>query len=235
MFRSKRLYKTIYIYSFAEMIGSYEVPTVESCSNFFADGQPAIYQGLTSWAQKINEDETKAGNVNQLLSMIAGRNPDVAKGTEEYPTDGDKLIFLSRFWSWVRESEPEMSMRLDLLNKTASELLADVVSTTSSERKADSDRGKDTTASSDMPITATFAATLPNADNLEDKMSMLNIAKRDYSHLWKDVVTSNDPRGTLPQRIDEALSVYRSIFREWTEEFMDRFALIGEEQDEIFE
>lgn len=229
MLTCRKLYKIEWIYNLEDLYGS--VLSQSSISPILE--LIPMCQGLFNWSENLDGQQTKT--LDELLGMISSRNPDVWKGKAAQPSQNDVNEFTRRLMSWIREGFEERVMQLELLNKTASQLLADVEAVTVNERLEDDDSGRDTNTESDMPITSTFANSLASPDTLQDKLSRLAIAQRSYAHLWKDQMTLTDPRGTLPQRIQEALDAYRSIMREWAEEFMDRFAIIGEEQDEIDE
>lgn len=229
MLPCRKLYKIEWIYNLEDLYGS--VLTQSSISPILE--LIPMCGALFNWVDNLDEAET--ATLDELLGMISSRNPDVWRGKTAVPSQDDVNEFTRRLMSWIREGFGERSMQLELLDKSSNQLLADVETVTVNERLEDDDSGRDTNAESDMPITSTFANSLASPDTLQDKLSRLAIAQREYAHLWKDQMTLNDPRGTLPQRIQEALDAYRSIMREWTEEFMDRFAIIGEDQDEIDE
>ena len=229
MLTCRKLYKIEWIYNLEDLYGS--VLSQSSISPILE--LIPMCQELFNWVENLDEQQTNT--LNELLGMISSRNPDVWKGKTAVPCQDDVDEFTRRLMSWIREGFEEREMQLALLDKSANQLLAAVEAVTVNERLEDDDSGRDTTSESDMPITSTFANSLASPDTLQDKLSRLAIAQRSYAHLWKDQMTLTDPRGTLPQRIQEALDAYRSIMREWAEEFMDRFAIIGEDQDEIDE
>ena len=167
--------------------------------------------------------------INAVLNLLQDENPVVYWSDHETLTDAEKAVANSKFYGWIRKTFPLYEMRQSLLNKTAAELLADVKTKITMERKTDTDTGKDVSATSDMPVTETFSDALASPATLADKISELIIAQRDYSHKWKDQTDTEDPRMTLPARIQEAIDTWYDVIQEWADDFMAQFSIAREE------
>lgn len=182
---------------------------------------------IYNWALgRLNADNTL---INGVLAILQGENPLIYVSEKETLTVDERAEISSRFYDWLWKGMAARQMQYDALNKTAAQLLGDVKSTITMERKIDTDTGKDVSATSDMPITSTFSGALADPTTLSDRLSELQIAQRDYSHKWKDETTSENPMATLPARIQEVLDTYRSIIEDWADEFMETFSITPEE------
>lgn len=235
-------YEERYIYNFFEVFYPRIVPptfviTIATINNLYNGGQPATisFDSIKAWLSSRVGEGVDNSLINAVLARLQAENPYIAESDRnERIASLTSPVFqqdLGRHAvSWFMKTAAYYEMRASLLNKTAAELLAQVQSQIITERKTDTDTGKDVSATSDMPVTETFSDALASPATLADKISELNIAQRDYSHKWKDQVDTKDDRFTLPERIQTALDVWDDMIKEWADAFLDQFSIAPSEE-----
>ena len=228
-----------YIYNFFEVFYPHlldPVPTfvitIATINNLYNGSQGATisFESIKAWLTSRMAEGVDNSLINAVLARLQGENPYIAESdrnvkTRTYQWYSFQQDLGRHAVSWFMKTAAYYEMRASLLNKTAGELLAQVQSQIITERKTDTDTGKEVSATSDMPVTETFADALASPNTLADKISELNIAQRDYSHKWKDQVDTKDDRFTLPERIQTALDVWDDMVKEWTDAFLDEFSI----------
>lgn len=237
------LYEERYFYQFYEILNprNFVTPPTDKItiqtiytqfSAYSIGGDPAA--SFRAWLASRLPESVDNSLINAVLAFIQAEDPFVYIGKEPHMFDASKLGAYvwegsRHFLSWLMKTAKYYDMRASLLSKTATELLAQVQSQIITERKTDTDTGKDVTATSDMPVTETFSDALASPSTLADKISELNIAQRDYSHKWKDQVDTKEDRFTLPERIQTALDVWDDMVKEWADAFLDEFSIAPSE------
>lgn len=236
-------YEERYVYQFYEILDprnfvtpptdEITIETIYKQFSAYSIGQdPAA--SFRSWLSSRQGEGVDNSIINAVLALLQAENPFVYIGNQPHMFDASRRGAYvwegsRHFLSWLMKTAGYYEMRAALLNKTAAELLAQVQSQIITERKTDTDTGKDVSATSDMPVTETFSDALASPATLADKISELNIAQRDYSHKWKDQVDTKEDRFTLPERIQTALDVWDDMVKEWADAFLDEFSIAPSE------
>lgn len=241
-----RSYEAVYYHTFFEIVYSDdaagagnkgEIKTYDLNTRLAALGasMPAYLTALRNWAASRQLVTADNSLIDEMIAIVQTDDPFIWVSSSEEPGEEKKILVAAKIWNWIRKTYKVYEMRYNLLNKTATELLADVQSSVTMEREEDSDVGQDVSADSDMPVTDTFASVLSDPTSVSDKMSVLRTAQRDYEHLWKDVTTSKDPMGTLSSRIDEALRLWDDMVAEWATELENAFSLTPDPELEDYD
>lgn len=231
-----RRFEAVYYHTFFEIVynddaagagNKGEIKTYDLNTRLASLGasMPAYLTSLRTWAASRQLVTADNSLLDSMIALLQTDNPYIWVSASETPSEEEAIIVAARFWNWARKTENVYKKRFELLDKTATQLLADVQSSVTMEREEDDDSGQDVTADSDMPITSTFSAVLANPTTTADKMSILRVANRDYSHKWKDVTTSKNPMMTLAARIEECLRLWEDMVTEWEVEAVNTFSL----------
>lgn len=239
-------YEAVYYHTFFDIVysddaagsenkGVIKVYDLNTRLALMGSDMPVQLTALRNWAVERQYVTADNSLIDAMIAIVQTDDPYIWVSSSEEPSEEEKILVAAKIWNWIRKTYKVYEMRYNLLNKTATELLADVESSVTMEREEDSDTGQDVSADSDMPVTDTFASVLSDPTAVSDKMSVLRTAQRDYEHLWKDVTTSKDPMGTLSSRIDEALRLWDDMIAEWATELENAFSLTPDPELEDYD
>lgn len=181
--------------------------------------EPPYGDSMTAYIPDVSAD------IFSVIQFADMTNIYIAKYDDEWESEnGDPLTdmtamgkllkrhFLPRFVPWLVDKAKEIEMKATILNKTATQLLADVESTIIEGTK---------TADSEAPDTSTFASA-----PISDVLSRLQQYER--------TLTSKDPQGTLMMRINEVRDSYRWLVKEVYDDLIEQFGIEGGNDDEIY-